>query len=161
MPRDFKGRGFSAASSYVVHEDADPRVGLVNLADVMLVFACGLMLALVVKWNIDLPNVKQLEKSDMQEVDNVDQIAGEITSSSKPYMELGKVYQDPTTGKLYMLTDEQGSGDSPQADAVDNAPAAARRAPVQPSPGEAAGGASQNGLDSPSGASSPQAGQQP
>jgi len=35
-------------------EDVNPLEGVVNIADVMLVFACGLMLALAVYWNIEL-----------------------------------------------------------------------------------------------------------
>ena len=35
-------------------EEEDPTSGLSNLADCMLVLACGLMVALVVAWNVDL-----------------------------------------------------------------------------------------------------------
>lgn len=104
MPRDFNSSGFSSSSDFSDHEDADPRVGLVNLADVMLVFACGLMLALVVKWNIDLPSVQELDESTMQEVDDVEEMQDLVDSASNAYMELGTVYQDPNTGKLYMMT---------------------------------------------------------
>lgn len=139
MPRDFKSNGFGSARSYIDHEDADPRVGLVNLADVMLVFACGLMLALVVNWNIKLPDIKQLDKSSMQEVDNVEKIAGEITSSTNPYMELGKVYQDPATGKLYMMTESQdkesGSDGAAGANAAAGADSVPREAPSPVAPG--------------------------
>ena len=97
-------------------DSADPMGSLANLADVMLVFACGLMMALVVFWNLDLPNIEELSESDMQQVEDVEEIVGEITSTTNPYMELGKVYQDPATGKLYMLTEaEEGDAAGNQA----------------------------------------------
>lgn len=34
-------------------EDTDPMASVANIADIMLVFACGLMMALVTVWNID------------------------------------------------------------------------------------------------------------
>lgn len=35
-------------------EDVSPLEGSVNIVDAMLVFACGLMLSLVMHWNVDL-----------------------------------------------------------------------------------------------------------
>lgn len=104
--RNFQSSGL-VSSAYEDHEDADPRVGLVNLADVMLVFACGLMLALVSYWNLDLPEMSELEPNQMQEVDDAEQMTEELQSSSNAYMELGKVYQDPRTGKMYILTQSE------------------------------------------------------
>ncbi len=120
MRRDFSS-GSLYQNPYRDEEDADPRVGLVNLADVMLVFACGLMLALVSYWNLDLPNVAKLDKADMQEVDNVQEMTDELQSSTSSYMELGKVYQDPKTGQLYVMTEAQE--DAGSSGAADEAPA--------------------------------------
>lgn len=106
MRRDFSS-GSLYQNPYRDEEDADPRVGLVNLADVMLVFACGLMLALVSYWNLDLPNVTELDQADMQKVDNVQEMTDALQSSTSSYMELGKVYQDPKTGQLYVMTESQ------------------------------------------------------
>ncbi len=96
----------------MTQEDADPRVGLVNLADVMLVFACGLMLALVVNWDIELPSMTEIDETSMQEVDDVEEVVGEITSSTNTYLELGTVYQDPATGKLYVLNEVEEDAES-------------------------------------------------
>ncbi len=38
-------------------EDINPMDGMANLADMMLVFACGLMLALITYWNVDVSGV--------------------------------------------------------------------------------------------------------
>ena len=42
-------------------EDVDPMSSMGNMGDVMLVFACGLMVALVVAWNVDLGKFQQVE----------------------------------------------------------------------------------------------------
>lgn len=110
-PRSFGGGGFSS-SSFREQEDVDPRVGLVNLADVMLVFACGLMLALVVHWNVNVSNVTEMDQQDMTEIDQsqVENMADDMQSAGSSYNELGKVYQDPTTGQMYLL--QQDAGDN-------------------------------------------------
>ena len=41
-------------------EDVDPMSSMSNIGDVMLVFACGLMVALVVAWNVDLAQFTQV-----------------------------------------------------------------------------------------------------
>ncbi len=116
-PRGFATGGFST-SSFKEQEDVDPRVGLVNLADVMLVFACGLMLALVVHWNVNVTTVTQMDEQDMTEIDqsNVEDMAQDMTGSGSSYNELGRVYQDPTTGKMYLLQEEDGSSASSSSD---------------------------------------------
>jgi len=35
------------------HEEINPLEGAINIVDAMLVFACGLMLALAINWNVD------------------------------------------------------------------------------------------------------------
>ena len=109
MARDFSSNSFGG-SSYLTEEDADPRVGLVNLADVMLVFAAGLMCALVVNWNINLPGMEEVEDyQEMTELDDsqIEQLAQDMTDGSgSSFVERGVVYEDPTTGKIYMLTQD-------------------------------------------------------
>jgi hypothetical protein len=38
----------------ILPEDINPIDGAANLADIMLVLACGLMLALIINWNVDI-----------------------------------------------------------------------------------------------------------
>ena len=112
--RDFRSSGFTN-NPYVDHEDADPRVGLVNLADVMLVFACGLMLALVAYWNLNISDMTEVvQNQDMSEVSDSD-IEGvtDLSASGSGFTELGTVYQDPKTGKMYMQTEDvSGAGNT-------------------------------------------------
>lgn len=94
-------------------EDADPRVGLVNLADVMLVFACGLMLALVSYWKLDLPTVTDMNTAAMQEVADSTQAEHIAQKSASSYEELGTAYKDPSTGKVYIM--KQSNAKAPHA----------------------------------------------
>lgn len=108
MPRSF------TAASFVEDEfeegEADPMSGLANLADVMLVFACGLMMALVVYWNLDLPSLVEFDATSMQEVDQTEEITEEITSSGTAYQEMGTAYRDPATGKVYVMAPVEVEG---------------------------------------------------
>ena len=109
--KDFMGGGGLVSHSYTDAEDADPRVGLVNLADVMLVFACGLMLALVTYWNLDVSQMTEVVQADeMAEVGGIEDLEGELGGAGSTFNELGMVYEDPMTGKMYMLKDEAGEG---------------------------------------------------
>ncbi len=113
--RDFAKSSFED-STFAEQEDADPRVGLVNLADVMLVFACGLMVALVVNWNIKLPQFSEIQEAqDLSEVnqDDIDSMAQNmLNGSGTGYQQKGIVYEDPTTKKLYMLESTEDDGGS-------------------------------------------------
>ena len=100
-------------------EDINPMEGVANLVDAMLVLACGLMLALIINWNVDVGNAgTTVEVDQEQEVSEIDGVSanGESVSSSAGYQELGMVYKDPKTGKLYMVeqsgTDSDDTGES-------------------------------------------------
>jgi hypothetical protein len=101
-------------------EEADPRVGLVNLADVMLVFACGLMLALVSYWNLDISSLSELSQTDMKPLENAEEIV-EQAQSSASYIERGTVYEDPSTGKLYYMQEVDAEG-NPLASSTSRTP---------------------------------------
>lgn len=110
--RNFTDSAFGS-NAYVEEEDADPRVGLVNLADVMLVFACGLMLALVSRWGVNLSAVEaQASAQDMQEVEDVQDMIDQMQSGGGVYNERGKVYQDPETGTMYLLESADSEAES-------------------------------------------------
>jgi len=99
-------------------EDVDPATSLINLADLMLVLAIGILLALVAYWNIDLgPQVSELSpEKDMTEVTNMEDIQDILAARGSGYTEVGTVYTDPETGKFYILTEDAalagGAGES-------------------------------------------------
>lgn len=114
-------------------EDADPRVGLVNLADVMLVFACGLMLALVSYWKLDLPTVTDMNTAAMQEVADSTQAEHIAQKSASSYEELGTAYKDPSTGKVYIM--KQSNAKAPHAGPQATSPQAASPQAASPQTG--------------------------
>ena len=52
-------------------EDINPMENVANLVDVMLVFACALMIAIITFWKVDISNIQQVDKEDLQKVDNL------------------------------------------------------------------------------------------
>ena len=96
-------------------EEVDPMSSMGNMGDIMLVLACGLMVALVVAWNVDLAQFSQVEMDSNQEVDNVEEMTEELFGEGNAFVEKGKVYQDPQTGKYYLVEDDQSTsgGTSP------------------------------------------------
>jgi len=77
----------------------------------MLVFACGLMLALVIRYDVDLTQVNgRVNITTGEEISQDTQIRNDLIETAgegRLYEKMGTVYKDPTTGKLFMLTDEQ------------------------------------------------------
>lgn len=92
--------------SLMNEEEVNPLDGIVNIVDAMLVFACGLMLSLVIFWNVDLEGnkVTQIEKGkDVTQIEEIQDNIQENEQGGDSYQRLGTVYKDPNTGKLYML----------------------------------------------------------
>lgn len=92
------------------YEEVNPLEGAINIVDAMLVFACGLMLALVINWNVDLTNGRErVNLLRGQEVSQETDIRSDLIESEgqgELYEKVGTVYKDPGSGKLFMLTNE-------------------------------------------------------
>ena len=86
----------------------NPMDSVSNLADAMLVLAVGIMLALIINWNVDIsagtteqatstdPAIS-FEQDDLTESqDDAKTIEGDLT-------EMGKVYYDQQTGTYYIV----------------------------------------------------------
>lgn len=102
-------------------EEEDPMAGTANLVDAMLVIAVGLLVFLVLAWNMQsvlfnenlTPEQKeQLMEAMNQEVTEVQegQVLNETPDTSNQtgqgYTEMGKVYEDPSTGKMIMVRNQ-------------------------------------------------------
>ena len=91
----------------------NPMDSVGNMADTMLVLAVGIMLALVVNWNVDLAVVsaskdKKTQASKSQQTVAVykDQIQSAKDSQKpdeKDLTKMGAVYYDKTTGNYYII----------------------------------------------------------
>ncbi len=80
----------------------NPMENLANLVDVMLVFACALMIAIITYWNVDLTQSK-ISKEDLEPVDDM-QEAIQNDIDSEVLQSKGRVYEDPEIGELYIVT---------------------------------------------------------
>ena len=86
--------------------DVDPMSSMGNMGDVMLVFACGLMVALVMAWNVDLAQFQRVETDQELSQDQVSEVTEQLYGEGA-FVEKGKVYQDPQTGQYYLV--EEGA----------------------------------------------------
>jgi hypothetical protein len=69
--------------------------------DVMLVFVCGLLIALIVHWNIDLSSVESPSSPSMQELEgDMQEVPDGIDIEGGDYSQLGTVYRDEATGQI-------------------------------------------------------------
>lgn len=95
------------AQSRFSETDNDPFSGLVNIMDVMLVFALGLLIALIsqnremqqhfrVQDGMDIQQGRELSETP-QALRNV------VDGNGEGMKSLGQVYQDPETGKLILI----------------------------------------------------------
>ena len=96
-------------------EDPSPMWGVSNMSDVMLVLAVGIMLALVANWKLSVfsgaVTTLDVDSGVVEELENFtsvedDEMAEKIRNSKLE--ELGSVYVDPDTGKMYVIVAEEG-----------------------------------------------------
>lgn len=81
-------------------EDVNPLEGLANMADLMLVLAVGIMVALVMNWNVNISSVNDLKELNNAEYLNGNQVQQETGTNGLE--KKGVVYMDPKTGKYYI-----------------------------------------------------------
>ncbi|MBI2308116.1 MAG: hypothetical protein HYU78_12520 [Rhodocyclales bacterium] len=78
--------------------DEDPRASLVNLVDVMLVFACGLLAALAAGSQAALKQPVPVDKGR-----EVERPAAGAQQAGAGYDRVGEVFRDPKSGKLILI----------------------------------------------------------
>ena len=88
-------------------DDFSPMEGVGNMADAMLVFACGILLALIISWNVEITERGEINHdiSNKYEVEGIGDEAVETVDPAEGLVEMGKVYRDPETGKYYVIED--------------------------------------------------------
>lgn len=120
-------RGFSLADAGVDEDLADegpaPMETLVNLFDAMLVLVCALMLAVVTQWGTGVApgtgTAKQIGQENLKPLEDSGATGGSASSSGpQNYEEVGKVYRDVTTGKMYVV-DSANASESASAAATE------------------------------------------
>ncbi|KAB7885868.1 DUF2149 domain-containing protein [Poseidonibacter ostreae] len=96
------------SSEHFSSEDDEPLGPLANLVDIILVFACGLIAALVAispnlqeHFNVDdSPNI-----TEGKELASVPKDIKNSLDSKSGFKSLGQVYKDPKTGKLILISE--------------------------------------------------------
>ena len=74
-------------------EEEDPMAGTSNLVDAMLVIAVGLLVFLVLAWNMQSVLFNEV----------LNETPDTSNQTGQGYTEMGKVYKDPSTGKMIMV----------------------------------------------------------
>ena len=101
--------GSSLISRSILSGQTDPMATMGNLMDVMLVFACGLMIALIARYSVDLGASSQ----DLGRVERINadlvQVQEGIANSNSKYVEVGTTYRDIETGELYIVIPDDGT----------------------------------------------------
>ena len=106
-------RGRLSADSF--EESVNPMDGVANLADVMIVLAVGIMLALIINWNLDVsaiartkvdaqnPDTENAMVLDSDSIEEVDEETEQIDSEGME--KLGSVFFDEASGKYYIIVE--------------------------------------------------------
>ena len=101
--------GKRGKNSFFDEEEQNPMEGVANLVDAMLVLACGLMMAIISFYNVDIngtnTKAEELKQEQLQEVDDYGVIDEDVNVSGG-FESRGKVYEDKKTGKMYVITQE-------------------------------------------------------
>ena len=110
-------------------KDVNPMNYLSNLSDVMLILAVGIMLALVVHWNVDITasggqaqgntgeNGSVLVDKDHAVTMTDEELArlqeqNGVTGGGESLEKRGEVYYDAETGTYYIVRDSRSNGGS-------------------------------------------------
>ncbi len=103
-------------SSLNQSEDIDPMSSASNLTDVMLVLAVGFLVFAImasganlsstdIQQNFEQSAQQQQQTTELEdETTPLDEVPENISSSGSGYQEMGKVYQDPSSGKMVMVS---------------------------------------------------------
>lgn len=84
--------------------EPDPMAVMGNLVDVMLVFACGLIAALLAR-SPDLQQVLQPEVQDVTQGRELPRLPDAAGEGGAGMQSVGTVFRDPETGKLILIGD--------------------------------------------------------
>jgi len=88
------------------NSDDDPMGGLNNLSDAMLVLALGFLIFAIMALSVNPDMIS--DSSSSQNVETAETFTQNVSDAvgmeDSGYNEIGKVYQDPATGELVMVS---------------------------------------------------------
>lgn len=89
-------------------EDDDPMGGLNNLSDAMLVLALGFLIFAIMALSVNPNMISDATSHTTKDVSTADTFTKNYTDAGgledSGYSEVGKVYQDPNTGELVLVS---------------------------------------------------------
>jgi hypothetical protein len=101
-------RGRILAQRDRFREEISPMESMVNLVDVMLVFICGLLISIIIYWNLNMSNlVVIIDHKQLVKIDNPKKVTEEMQGAS-PSGNVGTAVMDPKTGDLYVVRGGNG-----------------------------------------------------
>jgi len=88
--------------------EVNPMDGVANLSDVMLVLAVGIMLALILNWNVDISSAQgsSVKTEETLTFTEEDMRQSDAQTEEGQLEKLGSVYYDPVTGLYYVIEEE-------------------------------------------------------
>jgi len=99
-----------SGSSFSAREDINPMAAVANLVDAMLVLAVGIMLALIVSWNLNIAENGIVNDNARKEDAVSDFTEEDVTNTTETPSEnlekQGTVYYDPETDKYYVIVQD-------------------------------------------------------
>lgn len=84
-------------------DDVDPLGSMANLVDLMLVFACGLIAALVARTDLLQQLQQQREPVAVERGRELPQLPPQLQGDGSGMESVGRVYRDPESGKLILI----------------------------------------------------------
>lgn len=115
MTSRWKSDRFSGSGRFDDGNEIDPLGGMANLVDLMLVFACGLIAALVARTDV-MQQLQQSSTSQQQTSQRpsrapvavergreLPQLPPQMQGDGSGMESVGRVYRDPKTGKLILI----------------------------------------------------------
>ena len=102
--------GLRGSSANRVREDINPMATVANLVDAMLVLAVGIMLALIISWNLNVSEAGQVtekvDKEDAVSTFSDQDLEKKKEDDSSNLEKQGSVYYDPTTDQYYVIASD-------------------------------------------------------
>jgi len=90
-------------------DDEGPLASMANLVDVMLVFACGLIAALILG-KLEASQVAPQQMQNVERGKELPRMPDAMGQQGSGMQSVGRVYKDPKTGKLILVGDPAEDG---------------------------------------------------
>jgi hypothetical protein len=89
-------------------EQLNPMESVINIVDAFLVCMVGVLAMLVIFYNVDIVGKEVKASQTVPDAVEIQDISDQLEDpDNSKYQKMGIVYQDATTGKMYVVSDEE------------------------------------------------------